>query len=113
MPASKPFVYSAEAEVEDLGEGIKRQILGYGQELMVVKAWFEEGSVGYLHKHPHAQVTYVESGEFEVTVDNDVQLLSAGDSFYIAPNLLHGATCKKAGVLIDTFSPCRQDFLEG
>lgn len=112
MPASDAFVLSEKLEVEDLGGGIKRQILGYDDNLMVVKVWFEEGSIGYVHKHPHTQVTYVESGEFEVQIDGQKQILRAGDSFYIAPHLEHGAVCKKAGVLIDTFSPHREDFLK-
>ena len=38
---------------------------------------------------------------------------STGDSFYVHPNLEHGAVCRSAGVLIDVFSPMREDFLGG
>ncbi|RMF21080.1 MAG: cupin domain-containing protein, partial [Bacteroidetes bacterium] len=31
--------------------------------------------------------------------------------FYVPPNVLHGCVCKKDGVLIDVFSPHREDFL--
>ncbi|SHF88473.1 Cupin domain-containing protein [Microbulbifer donghaiensis] len=112
MPATDAFVQSHDIEVEDLGGGIKRQILGHDDNLMVVRVWFEEGSIGYVHQHRHTQVSYVESGEFEVQVGNRKKLLKAGDSFYIAPHVEHGAVCKKSGVLIDTFSPYREDFLE-
>ena len=101
-----------EEQIEQVAEGITRQFLGYGPELMAVKVWFEEGAEGYQHDHPHTQVSYVESGEFETTVDGVTKTLRAGDSFYVAPNKLHGAVCKKAGVLIDIFSPHREDFLE-
>ncbi|WGL16170.1 cupin domain-containing protein [Microbulbifer bruguierae] len=111
MPATDAFVQAQDVEVEDLGGGIKRQVLGHDDNLMVVRVWFDEGSIGYVHKHPHTQVSYVESGEFEVQVDGRKKLLKAGDSFYIAPHLEHGAVCRKAGVLLDTFSPCREDFL--
>jgi len=94
-------------------KGIKRQFLGYGPELMAVKVWFEEGAEGYQHDHPHTQVSYVESGEFEATIDGETKILRAGDSFYVAPHKSHGAICKKAGVLIDIFSPVREDFLAG
>lgn len=108
---SPPFVSAKGIEVEELGGGIKRQILGYGPEIMVVRVWFEEGSVGDVHSHRHSQSTYVESGKFEVFVDGEKRLLEAGDGFYIAPHLDHGAVCIEAGVLIDTFSPLREDFL--
>jgi len=38
------------------------------------------------------------------------KVLKAGDVFYVAPNLIHGAVCLEAGVLIDVFSPMREDF---
>jgi quercetin dioxygenase-like cupin family protein len=108
---SPAFVLKAKTPVEDIGPGLKRQLLGYNDGLMAVRVWFEEGAVGELHKHPHSQVAYVESGRFEVTVGSETKTLVAGDSFYIAPETMHGAVCKEAGVLIDMFSPVREDFL--
>lgn len=110
---SPAFVLADSAPVEQVADGIKRQFLGYGPELMAVKVWFETGAEGYAHEHPHTQVTYVESGEFEATIDGETQVLRAGDSFHVEPNKSHGAICKKAGVLIDVFSPLREDFLVG
>ena len=34
-----------------------------------------------------------------------------GDGFCAHPDLDHGAVCRKAGVLLDVFSPVREDFL--
>jgi len=110
---SPKFVIADPSKVEKVDNGIKRQILGYGPDLMAVKVWFEEGAVGYEHDHLHSQVAYVESGEFEAKIDGETKLLRAGDSFYVEPNQLHGAVCKKAGVLIDIFNPVREDFLDG
>ncbi|MEL7217097.1 MAG: cupin domain-containing protein [Pseudomonadota bacterium] len=109
--ASPPFVVAKETSLEDLGDGITRQILGFGPEIMIVRVWFEKGAVGQVHSHRHSQSTYVESGAFEVFIDGEKRVLGAGDSFYIAPHLEHGAECLEAGVLIDTFSPVREDFL--
>lgn len=108
---SGKFVTADPSTIEQVESGIKRQMLGYGPDLMAVKVWFEEGAEGYQHQHDHVQVSYVESGEFEATIDGETKLLQAGDSFYVAPNQLHGAICKKAGVLIDIFNPQREDFL--
>ena len=109
---SPPFVMTSKTPKEDLGDGITRQILGYGPEIMIVRVWFEPGSVGAVHSHPHSQSTYVESGVFEVMVGGEKRVLGEGDSFYIAPHLDHGAVCLERGVLIDTFSPVREDFLK-
>ena len=53
------------------------------------------------------------SGEFEVVIDGETQILTAGDSFLVAPDKLHGAICRKKGVLIDVFTPHREDFIQG
>lgn len=109
---SPAFVVASEEPIEDLGGGIKRQFLGYNNDLMAVKVWFEEGAEGYEHQHPHSQVSYVISGEFLATIDGESKTLVTGDSFYVAPNKMHGAVCLKEGALIDMFTPHREDFLE-
>ena len=96
---------------ESVGEGIVRQLFGYNDSILMAKVEFEAGAVGAVHAHPHTQVTYVVSGEFDVFIDGVETRLGPGDSFFIAPNLDHGAVCRKAGVLIDVFSPVRDDFL--
>lgn len=108
---SDRFLSGSEVPVEELGEGIKRQILGHNDEIMIVKVWFESGSEGYQHKHRHSQSTYIESGVFDVTIGSETRRQGAGDSYYIPPHELHGAVCVEAGVLIDVFSPVREDFL--
>jgi len=91
--------------------GIQRQVYGYDQSIMLVKVKFEKGAVGAVHDHPHVQVSYVESGEFAVTIGDEKKVVKAGDGFYVAPGTLHGCECLEAGVLIDVFSPHRTDFL--
>ena len=108
---SNIFQIELETSWEDLGNGIKRQIYGYNDTLMMVKVKFEEGAIGTLHQHEHAQVTYVESGIFEVTIDNQIKILEKGDGFLAPPYKIHGVVCKQSGILIDSFSPHREDFL--
>ncbi|MEO9469783.1 cupin domain-containing protein [Parasphingorhabdus sp.] len=108
---SKAFVRASEIEVEDLGNGITRQILSYGPDIMNCRLWFESGSAGDIHDHIHSQTTYIESGRFRAHIDGEEREIGPGDSVYIQPNSRHGVTCIEAGSLIDSFSPVRQDFL--
>jgi quercetin dioxygenase-like cupin family protein len=96
---------------EEPAKGIKRQIFGYNDQIMMVKVSFETGAIGDIHSHHHAQVSYVEAGEFEMTIGGEVKLLRKGDGFFVPPNVLHGSKCIAAGVLIDVFNPMREDFL--
>lgn len=107
------FMFGDEVEVEHVQEGIKRQILGYNHEIMIVKVWFESGAEGYQHEHRHSQSTYIVSGAFDVTIDGVTKRQNGGDSYYIPPHVMHGAICVEPGILIDVFSPVREDFLEG
>lgn len=109
---STHFLFGKDVEIEDLEGGISRQILGHNDELLLVKAMFEAGAEGYVHEHIHSQVTYVESGVFDVIIDGVTKRQAAGDCYFIPPNVLHGAVCIEAGVLLDTFSPIREDFFE-
>lgn len=105
------FVHDEAIEWEDLGGGIKRKLLTYEDKVMMAKILFEKGAVGEAHSHPHIQCSYVESGEFELTIDGDVRKLTAGDSFLVPTNVVHGAVALTDGVLIDVFTPMREDFL--
>ena len=107
------FVYGDRAEKEPVDGGVIRQILGYNDALMMAKAIFEAGSVGYTHSHPHAQLAYVESGVFEFTIGDETAMLKQGDCAYVPPGVEHGAVCHEAGALLDIFSPIREDFMQG
>ena len=110
--ASKEFIFGDDLEWEVVGEGLKRKIMGYDDKIMLVKVDFQVGAVGVMHEHYHSQVTYVESGEYDLTIGDETKTVKGGDSFYIPPHVMHGAICRKAGVLIDVFSPIREDFME-
>lgn len=108
---SKAFMFGTRSPRESVGEGLTRQLFGYDESILMARVEFEAGAIGAVHTHLHSQVSYVESGEFDVYIDGVETRLGPGDSFYIQPNLEHGAVCRKAGVLIDVFSPLREDFI--
>jgi len=108
---TKEFFFDEEEQWEQVDPKIRRQIHGYDDKIMLVKADFVAGGVGQLHEHHHSQVTYVASGEFQMTIGDEIKTIKAGDSYYIPPHVMHGCTCVKDGLLIDVFSPAREDFL--
>ncbi|GAB3756165.1 cupin domain-containing protein [Spirosoma pomorum] len=111
-PWSTPnFIAEQNIPWEDMGEGVRRKILVYDANLMLVKVAFETGGVGAIHQHVHTQMSYVESGTFAITIADETRILHTGDSFYVPSNIWHGAQCQEAGILIDIFSPMREDFV--
>ena len=109
---STNFNFCAEIPWEPAGEGLTRQIMGYDGQIMMVKVKFDKGAIGYLHSHYHSQTTYVASGKFEVTIGGNISILESGDGFYADPDNEHGVVCLEPGILIDVFTPMRQDFLK-
>ena len=109
---NKDFIYGDQIEWEEVAPGMTRQIMGFDDKIMMVKVKFEKGGIGELHEHFHSQVTYVESGAFELSIGGERKVLKAGDAFYITPHVMHGCVCLEDGVLIDVFSPVREDFLK-
>lgn len=111
MLQSNVFQIAAEIAWQDLGNGIQRQIFGYDDRVMMVKVKFEQDAVGVLHQHHHSQISYVESGVFETTVGDEKKILKKGDGFFAPTNVIHGVVCLEPGILVDVFSPHREDFL--
>lgn len=97
--------------LEDLGDGIKRKVLAYNDQLMIVEVHFEKGAVGVMHTHPHEQCTYCLEGAFEFNIGGEKKIVKKGDSTYKEPNIEHGAVCLEKGILLDIFTPKREDFV--
>lgn len=97
---------------ENIGENIDRQIVGFDDSLMMVLVRFKKGAIGYVHQHFHSQATYIADGTFEVTIENQKEVLSNGDSFFVLSNDKHGVVCLEDGILVDVFSPKREDLLK-
>ncbi|MHA7099131.1 cupin domain-containing protein [Roseivirga pacifica] len=110
---SEKYILTEGMEWEKLGGGVSRKMLGYDNQIMMVLVNFEKGAIGTPHSHFHTQATYCVAGKFEFEIDGVKQVVKAGDGVYIEPNLVHSAVCLEAGQLIDTFSPVREDFLDG
>ena len=100
----------SERPVIDLGGGTSRRILTWNDQLMAVEVAFETGAVGSEHTHPHTQCSYVLSGRFSYSVEGEAVELGVGDSIVVPSGLPHGTVCLEKGVLLDVFTPLREDF---
>ena len=111
LASGQAFLVSKDIEWENLGDGVERKILGFDDQIMMACVRFVQGAIGALHHHVHRQVSYIESGSFEVTIDGNKKILQKGDCFFVLPNLVHGVVALEEGTLIDIFTPAREDFL--
>ena len=106
------FVKGNEKEYIEVGGGMSRRVLAYNADIMTVEVAFDEGGIGADHSHPHAQITYVLSGEFTYHIEGDARTMLPGDSVAVEGGKVHGLTCLKAGKVLDVFTPMREDFVK-
>ena len=96
---------------EQIGDGIERRMI-WGERLMVCRLRLAPRVVTAVHSHPHEQITLVERGRVVFTIEGQLRTASAGDVLHFPSNCRHGATMlDDEVVLIDIFSPVREDFL--
>ena len=106
------FVENKNIPTTDLGGGVVRKVLAYSKNLMTVELRFEKGAVGAPHSHPHEQIGYIISGKLVYQEQGqEDKILGTGDTYYVAPNVVHGVQILEDTKLLDIFTPMREDFV--
>ncbi|MBU0494695.1 MAG: cupin domain-containing protein [Chloroflexi bacterium] len=100
----------AEAKPVEMLPGLIRRTLADGTDMMLCEFTFDAGVEVPRHTHPHEQVGYVVSGRLRLTVAGVDHELGPGDSYRAAPNVPHGAFTLEPTVVVDVFSPPREDY---
>lgn len=106
-----PWVPYNEIQAEEAAPGVQRRILAYGKDAMCVENIFETNSIGAMHHHPHTQITYIVSGRFRFKIGEETREVGPGDTLLKENGVVHGCTCLESGVMLDFFSPMREDFV--
>jgi quercetin dioxygenase-like cupin family protein len=95
----------------ELAPGIRRRTVTHGTTMYQMVAELEAGSIMPEHKHPQEQIMHIISGRMKVNAGNDSRELGPGESFYLASNVPHGVETLEKTVVLDTFSPPRDEYL--
>ena len=90
--------------------GVRRKTLAEGERVMVCEISFDPGAFVPEHQHPHEQAGYVVSGELVLTVAGMPLTLRPGDGYVVPPNAVHSARATEECVVIDVFSPPREEY---
>ena len=91
--------------------GIERRML-VGERLMMCRLRLDPFVVTPVHSHPHEQMTIVERGRVRFFIEGEERIVHAGEVLHFASNVQHGATMMdEEVVLVDIFTPIREDFL--
>jgi quercetin dioxygenase-like cupin family protein len=91
--------------------GIRRQTIASGAQMMQMRVRLDAGSHLPEHQHPHEQITYVVSGRLRMFVAGVAREIGPGESLYLNSEVRHGVDVLEDALVIDTFSPPREDLL--
>ena len=91
--------------------GLKRRALAYNEKLFLAEHEMMEGWTGTAHSHPHDQIVYVVRGHLKVTCQGKTVDVRTGDTFVVRGGVEHGASALEESLVIDVFTPCREDYL--
>lgn len=91
--------------------GLTRKVLAFNDKLFLAEHQMVKGWVGGVHSHPHDQVVYVVRGHLKVTCQEKTFEIRSGDSFVVRGDVEHGASALEDSLVIDVFTPCREDYI--
>jgi quercetin dioxygenase-like cupin family protein len=95
----------------ELVPGVKLKTLVHGERTHFTEVKFVKGALIPRHQHPQEQTGYVVSGALRFTIGSEVMVARPGDSWNIASNVTHAAEALEESVVIEVFSPPREDYL--
>jgi len=108
------IVLPGEAPKLETVHGRHGAILIVGEKAMMMKLKVEPGIPTPPHSHPHEQMGHLLEGQGTLYVEGETREIVAGTSFWVPPNAPHNfdATGDKPAILIEAFSPPREDYIE-
>jgi quercetin dioxygenase-like cupin family protein len=95
----------------DIAPGIRRRTITHGASMYQMIAKLDAGSRMPEHKHPQEQIVHILEGHTRLIVSGVPHEMRGGESFYLASNVPHGIETIEDSMVLDTFSPPRDDYL--
>jgi len=103
------FLHTDAVSVEML-PGLARRVLATSEKMMLAEFTFQQGVKVPQHSHPNDQVGYVVSGRMRMVMGNQVTECGPGDSYHAPSNVPHSGLALEPSVVVDVFSPPREDY---
>ncbi len=104
------YITPKDAGQVEMLPGVHRRTMGTTDEAMICEFFLQRESVVPAHSHKNDQVGYVISGKVEMTIAGEVRIIQPGDSYAIPGGVTHSARALVDSLVIDAFSPPRDDY---
>jgi quercetin dioxygenase-like cupin family protein len=91
---------------------VRRRMLSHSSTGLMVLYKIDSGKTFALHNHPHAQYGVFLEGGGKFKVGDSIWEMKKGDSYYIPPSVFHELKTEKDCVILDFFTPEREDYVK-
>jgi len=91
--------------------GVRRHTLVLGERMMQLLVALDAGAHVPEHQHPHEQIPHVLRGRLRLTLAGTPHILEPGQSLMIPGGTPHSADALEETLVLETFSPPREDYL--
>jgi len=105
------FYKSDSAGYREAVEKVWFKTLVYGERTLLGRFRLEKGAKVPVHKHPQEQTGYLVSGQLDFVIGDERFDARPGDSWSIPASVGHGAEALEDTIVIEVFSPVREDYL--
>ena len=103
----------AGVEARELLPGVTMRTLAHGERTLLAEVRLARGAVIPEHRHPQEQTGYLVAGRLEFSVAGESLVAEPGSSWSLPADLSHGASALEDSVVVEVFSPIRQEYLPG
>jgi len=105
------FYRKNDSDFRELLDGVRMKTLVYGAKSLLSEFRLEKGKQLPVHRHPHEQTGYLVSGRINVIIGDEIFKAEPGDGWNIPGDVDHGAEVLADSVVVEVFSPLREDYL--
>ncbi len=92
-------------------EGVELKTLVYGENSSLIRFHLKKGNELPRHSHPHEQTGFLVSGKIKLFIEEEGFMAEPGDTWSIKGDIEHKADIIEDSVIIEVFSPLREEYL--
>jgi quercetin dioxygenase-like cupin family protein len=98
-------------EYRQLLEGVQLKTVVHGERTLMGKFKLQQGAEIPPHSHPHEQAGVLISGKLRFRIGDQTIEAQAGDCWCIPGDVPHSVAVLADAVVVEVFSPVREDYL--
>ena len=99
-------------DAEQMNPHLSRKVI-HAQNVTIARIELRKGGSVPEHSHVNEQVSMVQSGVIRFVSGGREQIVRAGECLTIPPNVPHRVDVLEDSIVVDVFSPAREDWIRG